>query len=889
MNKLKIIFRQITDAGLRSLGQCHLLTHVNICALKQVSDVGLTSLATGCPKLKTLLCDGLYLLSDPRLISSLPKSKSSLKVHRQNIIGIASLAQFCPNLETLHACGCFQLNVTIQKYLSRMKLIKELNLSGCTKLQSSALISLALGCPQLEDLNLSDCSAAVSDDVIQALGGSCRGLKSVSLARCEGFQSIKSLSLCQNLKLLDLSGCRSLSDSSLLPICDEKAVPLLSHLYLSDVASITDQSIAWIAFGCGRLVLLSIKGTQVHGFTAKALKDSFPCSTLLRNKNFFGFWPIQRYRDRQLVQSYITMKNGLIKLQSVFRSTRARVHCHELKMMKIAHIACEAIQCCWRQFLARRILKCLRDISHHLNMAAMKITALFRMRVAHQVASRYRLMNLIRHKYAMATKIQVHWRILCDRRRRIKMIEHRANIAAARVVAVIKLQSFLRQKFAVVKVARIKQMKRVRERMVLQKAVVIGRYYRGYMTRNKIRRILTRRKHLEFLKQELANKLLRIIKMRRLWHEIGRRANLRLLQNKSAIRMQALARSFLARLFVAGLRTELNEKVFESSVIKIQNRWKVKKAMTLLRDLRVELMEMYMKKAWASTQLAKYWRGRKARIYFGTLKLEAQEAEIWRRKVIRWAAIMIQAAYRGFKGRKRFEKFMREKRGLWVELFDEAKQKRFFYSKLTNEIRWQIPGDLLALIPRPICDNCDFYEGICECSDCQETFCQQCFDQVHYGGKRKAHEFRCLYDYYGNRVDYGDDVFPSKWPSEVIQDEIQGWMLRVAPIRNPTNVYGAWEVYDSEITTASGSLEIRRFYFNRDTFEATYSPPPALESLIGLENSGALSVEDFVPSGALVPYTDSPSLGNIVRYEDSSYANDVDAYYTNASLSEYLQ
>ncbi|CAN0492620.1 unnamed protein product, partial [Discosporangium mesarthrocarpum] len=45
-------------------------------------------------------------------------------------------------------------------------------------------------------------------------------------------------------------------------------------------------------------------------------------------------------------------------------------------------------------------------------------------------------------------------------------------------------------------------------------------------------------------------------------------------------------------------------------------------------------------------------------------------------------------------------------------------------------------------------------------------------EQVHDGGKRRMHEFRALYDYYGKRVDYGDSEFPSKWPTDIIQVDI---------------------------------------------------------------------------------------------------------------------
>ena len=130
------------------------------------------------------------------------------------------------------------------------------------------------------------------------------------------------------------------------------------------------------------------------------------------------------------------------------------------------------------------------------------------------------------------------------------------------------------------------------------------------------------------------------------------------------------------------------------------------------------------------------------------------------------------------------------------------------------------------IICRPVCDNCAFYEAYVECQVCDEVFCQECWGQIHFGGRRKEHTFRALYDYYGKRVDYGDAEFPSKWPSEVIQDEIQGWMLRVAPIREPIEIIGDWEKYsDVEATDGSTSTTWKEFYFNRQTFETSYVPP----------------------------------------------------------------
>jgi len=89
---------------------------------------------------------------------------------------------------------------------------------------------------------------------------------------------------------------------------------------------------------------------------------------------------------------------------------------------------------------------------------------------------------------------------------------------------------------------------------------------------------------------------------------------------------------------------------------------------------------------------------------------------------------------------------------------------------------------------------------------------------VHYGGKRKAHAFRVLYDYYHKRIDYGDGEFPSKWPSEIEQDDIEGWQLRVEPLRDPSQTDGAWQQY---IDQESG----REFYYNTETQESTYDRP----------------------------------------------------------------
>jgi hypothetical protein len=94
----------------------------------------------------------------------------------------------------------------------------------------------------------------------------------------------------------------------------------------------------------------------------------------------------------------------------------------------------------------------------------------------------------------------------------------------------------------------------------------------------------------------------------------------------------------------------------------------------------------------------------------------------------------------------------------------------------------------------------------------------QCWERVHAGGRRRLHAFRWLWDANGRRVDYGETEFPSRWPSELHQDDRDGWSLRHTPFRAPQQVVGAWERY---VDAVSG----RVWFFNSLTGEDAYEPP----------------------------------------------------------------
>jgi len=121
-------------------------------------------------------------------------------------------------------------------------------------------------------------------------------------------------------------------------------------------------------------------------------------------------------------------------------------------------------------------------------------------------------------------------------------------------------------------------------------------------------------------------------------------------------------------------------------------------------------------------------------------------------------------------------------------------------NKITGESRWRMPQDLLDLEVRPICNNCEYCNAQIECADCHEYFRSKCWDAVHFGGSRKGHEFRSLYDFYDRRVDYEDSEFPSRWPTEIEQDDKLGWQIRIEPYRSPSRQENDWNVYHDRAT-----------------------------------------------------------------------------------------
>ena len=516
---------------------------------------------------------------------------------------------------------------------------------------------------------------------------------------------------------------------------------------------------------------------------------------------------------------------------------------------------------CIRIVIAKKKVRTQRAAYLKKQRQATVVTSIFRIAVAKKKVKRILELKWCMYRASNAAVIQKAYRLRLLWLQRLREAKDYFNYLRLRYLSATKIQSVIRMRYKGIKVVQRKwELIYATRALHEKKAAFVQRCYRGYKTRKRVNVLVQQR---NFARKMFDVAVSRIQKNFRVYRtkcivKIGTIYRKHVLD--STIKIQKLIRGHLARVNVAEMKADILETKQNAAALKIQIKWKIISSKLDITKLHNEYMQLEAKKTLAQIVFAKHYRRRLA--YRKLLKKRKEKEEMLHRKVAMriFCATKIQALFRGNVGRAYYDEKRREKKGKWKELFDEEKQRRFFYNKLTGEIRWRMPKDLLDLIPKPHCDNCEYYEATIECAVCNEVYCRQCWDQVHYGGRRRDHDFRVLYDFYGKRIDYGDGIFPCKWPTEIIQDEVQGWMLRVAPIRDPRARYGDWEEYEDEAGVQEGAQllkqrgdkgvsdgDSRRFFFNRRTFEATYDVPPDVTRSLEVAYQREASPYDYSP------------------------------------------
>ncbi|KAJ6828674.1 F-box protein At-B [Iris pallida] len=190
------------------------------------------------PMHRDLTNTGLQLLGLCRNLTvlSLTRSKENCTAtfRRVNDVGMLLLAERCKGLESVRLAGFSK--VTDAGYASIFH--------SCVNLKRFEIVNA----PFLSDLAFpDDCNA--SSSLIDVRLISCKLLTS---------DTVKSLSLCQNLEVIDLSGCRSISNAGLIALKDLRK---LTTLDLAG-ADITDNGLSSLGMGNSPIASLCLRGCK---------------------------------------------------------------------------------------------------------------------------------------------------------------------------------------------------------------------------------------------------------------------------------------------------------------------------------------------------------------------------------------------------------------------------------------------------------------------------------------------------------------------------------------------------------------------------------------------------------------------------------------------------
>lgn len=835
---------RVGNAACRALADhCSKLQSIDLRGARRVTDVGIRVLFASLGDVVEYLdCSLLHLLTDG------PSDRGF------GFEGLLALARDASKLKALHLDGCFQVSTRALTALSKARIeLRELGLAGCPRISVAGVTALvAANGRTLEKLSLAGCGNCVSDSMICSIARSTTRLRQLILRNCENWGVVGARTLaqrCRKLERLDCTGCKGVGDNAIACIADARfEEPGLRHLLLAFCPNIGDIGLAWLADGPGGadLVTLSLLKTCCTTSALKSYRDRFVHSEFCRDAEFFGFKPKPRWEHRICIHFFGKKRDAVIKLQSSYRALCDRRRARKKQEQLALNAAATQVQKMWRRELARARVAGIRARLHLERISATAIQAGARVSFAMRVKATLEAEAFLRLSNDAARKIETAWRGLVDRRFARRLRKELADRARQRERAAIFIQRIYRGFLG--RIASAARWKEVLDERIRRNdaASNIQRRARALLAQLLVQAVREANAKYRDRAQRAAVLIQSRVRRNRMRNVISIRRALFDAKVKTAILIQSIWRARRDRLVVYIAAADRRRKQERIAAETLQRAERVRFSRRYVAQRRSDLREELRRKTSAAIVIQCAVRLVQALRHFALIKQERVDTQRKLANIKVWAATTVAAGWRGYQGRQRALRALEEKRARWKEMFDEDSRRPFYYNQLTGEIRWRRPQELLELMKRPVCSNCAYFEAAMECDECQEFFCNECWSQVHYGGKRASHRFRSLYDAYGRRVDYGDgdlSAFESRWPSEILQDDVNGILLRIAPHREPVETIGAWQRYedcgdahtskdrkvDGDVTDEGNGAQAVSFYYNPITGEGTYEPPLAIE------------------------------------------------------------
>ncbi|KAJ8611313.1 hypothetical protein CTAYLR_006621 [Chrysophaeum taylorii] len=853
---------RVGNGGCRALAEnCRALRRIDLHGARRVTDVGIRVLGASLGSvLESLDCSYMHLLSDGT-------------DRGFGFEGLLALARDATALMALHLDGCFQVSTRVLTALSKAHIeLRELGLAGCPRLTTAALglITTANG-RTLEKLNFACCGDCIDDAAVSAVARGAPRLRHLILRDCERWGQVGAQAIarhCRRLARLDCSGCKSVDDYAVAHIANAQ-FDQLRHVILAHCPKFGDIGLAWLAEGPGGadLVTLALFKTCCTTAALKSYRGHFVYSELRRDDDFFGFKPKPRWEHRVTIHHHAKKRNAVIHLQSTYRALCDRRRVKEMQERRALDLAFTQLQKMWRGALGRRFVAMLRARLVLEANSAVTLQCFVRCTVARSLAQSRRKAIAYRVATVAAIQIEKCWRgFVCRRyvRRLVWQVKEqlRRRKSAAKFLQ-RNFRGYLGRRRAA---ARWRERTEERARQELA-AGSIQRRMRVAAARSLAKQARAARTRQELEKHKAAVLVQARVRRYRTSLIVVSRRSIHAARVRAAVSVQSLWRARHDRLLVYVAAAERRHKVEFAAAATIQRGERVRCAKRELASRQVAARNLWRRHTAAATVAQGYARGWLARKFAARLRTEHLDHQRKLAELRSWASTLIAAGWRGKRGRDRAYETLNQRRARWKEMFDEDTQRPFFFNQVTGEIRWRRPQDLLELMKRPLCSNCAYFEAALECAACEEFFCHECWHQVHYGGKRAAHPFRSLYDAYGMRVDYGDGEFESRWPSEIIQDDVNGILLRISPHREPVEVVGAWQRYEDPDYGTS-------FYYNPISGEGTYTPPQAFlkKAMSPYQLARAQSIGEIMPPFESSGGTESDLAGYYETTVASSYS-----------------
>ncbi|XP_042059951.1 EIN3-binding F-box protein 1-like [Salvia splendens] len=253
--------------GLQKLGS------LSVTACQGASDLGLGAVGEGCPNLKLFAVRKCLRISDNGVVSfaKVAGSLESLQIEECHMItqrGFFGILANCgEKLKALALANCLGIRDMNFGFLlaPHCDSLRSLTIRNCPGFDDSGLCLLAKICPKLTHVDLSGLESITDAGIVPLVQSSKAGLVKVNLSKCINLSdnAVSAISKLhgETIELLNLDGCRRVTDTSLIEIA--RNCLSLSELDVSQ-SGITDYGVTALAAAKQmNLQILSVAGCSL--------------------------------------------------------------------------------------------------------------------------------------------------------------------------------------------------------------------------------------------------------------------------------------------------------------------------------------------------------------------------------------------------------------------------------------------------------------------------------------------------------------------------------------------------------------------------------------------------------------------------------------------------